>query len=252
MEKDFRLASKKFWQTVRRLREGKQGLAQAVFSRGGELLTQTEDIVGRWKEHFGELLNPAYTPSGEKAESESSGEAPPISLAEVTEVVKQFFSGKVPGVDEIRPEMLKALDIVGLAGLTRLFNVMWVVGGSTCGVADRGGGPHFQKGGPEGVLQLSRRSQCSVSPGKFIPRCWKGGSGRLSNLKFRRSNVASVLAVEQWTSSLPLQGCWGRGMGVIQSTCGSWTWRRLMAVSPGEYCGGYCWTQTPLHVGHES
>ena len=76
MEKDFRLASKKFWQTVRRLRKGKQGLAQAVLSRGGELLTQTEDIVGRWKEHFEELLNPANTSSGEEAESEASGEAP--------------------------------------------------------------------------------------------------------------------------------------------------------------------------------
>ncbi|KAK0140999.1 hypothetical protein N1851_021987 [Merluccius polli] len=58
MEKDFRLASRKFWQTVQRLRKGKQGLAQAVFSRGGELLTRTGDIVGRWKEHFEELLNP--------------------------------------------------------------------------------------------------------------------------------------------------------------------------------------------------
>jgi len=48
MEKDFRLASRKFWQTVRRLRKGKQGLAQAVLCRGGEQLTQTEDIVGRW------------------------------------------------------------------------------------------------------------------------------------------------------------------------------------------------------------
>jgi len=46
MEKDFPLASRKFWQTVRRLRKGKQGLAQAVLNRGGELLTQTEDIVG--------------------------------------------------------------------------------------------------------------------------------------------------------------------------------------------------------------
>ena len=107
MEKDFRLASKKFWQTVRRLRKGKQGLAQAVLSRGGELLTQTEDIVGRWKEHFEELLNPANTSSGEEAESEASGEAPPISLAEVAKVVKQLFNGKAPGVDEIRPEMLK-------------------------------------------------------------------------------------------------------------------------------------------------
>ena len=25
--------------------------------------------------------------------------------------------------------------------------------------------------------------------------------------------MASVLAVEQWTSSLPLQGCWGGGVG---------------------------------------
>jgi len=33
MEKDFRLASRMFWQTIRRLRKGKQGLAQAVLSR---------------------------------------------------------------------------------------------------------------------------------------------------------------------------------------------------------------------------
>jgi len=33
MEKGFRLASRKFWQTVRRLRKGKQGLAQAVLSQ---------------------------------------------------------------------------------------------------------------------------------------------------------------------------------------------------------------------------
>uniref|UniRef100_UPI0037E775E1 G-protein coupled receptor 4-like n=1 Tax=Semicossyphus pulcher TaxID=241346 RepID=UPI0037E775E1 len=68
LEKEFRLASKKFWQTVRRLRKGKQGLAQAVFSRDGELLTRTKDIVGRWKERFEELLNPAKTSSDEEAD----------------------------------------------------------------------------------------------------------------------------------------------------------------------------------------
>ncbi|KAK0152129.1 hypothetical protein N1851_006494 [Merluccius polli] len=47
MEKDLQLASRKFWQTVPRLRKGKQGLAQAVFSRGGELLIRPGDIVGR-------------------------------------------------------------------------------------------------------------------------------------------------------------------------------------------------------------
>lgn len=47
MEIELWLASKKFWQTVRRLRKGKQGLAQALFGRGGELLTLTGDIVGQ-------------------------------------------------------------------------------------------------------------------------------------------------------------------------------------------------------------
>ena len=51
MEKDFWLASRKFWQTVWCLRKGNQGLAQAVLSCGGEMLTQTDDIVGLWKKH---------------------------------------------------------------------------------------------------------------------------------------------------------------------------------------------------------
>ena len=125
MEKDFRLASRKFWQTIRRLRKGKQGLPQAVLSRGGELLTRTGDIVGRWKEHFEELLNPANMSLGEGAAPEDFGVFAPISLAEVTKVVKKLLGGKAPGVDEIRPEMLKALDTVGLSWLTRLFSVAW-------------------------------------------------------------------------------------------------------------------------------
>ncbi|KAI3377728.1 hypothetical protein L3Q82_008455, partial [Scortum barcoo] len=44
MEEDYRSASKRFWQTVRRLRRGKQYSANTVYSAGGELLTSTEDI----------------------------------------------------------------------------------------------------------------------------------------------------------------------------------------------------------------
>ncbi len=79
MEKDFRLASWKYWLTVSRLRKGKQGLAQDVFSREGEL----------------------FMSSVEEAEFEDPWEASLISLAEVSEVVKKLLSGKVPGVDEI-------------------------------------------------------------------------------------------------------------------------------------------------------
>ena len=81
----------------------------------GELLASTENIVGQWKEHFQDLLNLANMSSIEEAESKNLGKDSPITLAEVARVVKKLPSCKVPGEDEIRPEMLKAVDMVGLS-----------------------------------------------------------------------------------------------------------------------------------------
>uniref|UniRef100_A0A8C6KT40 Reverse transcriptase domain-containing protein n=1 Tax=Nothobranchius furzeri TaxID=105023 RepID=A0A8C6KT40_NOTFU len=52
----------------------------------------------------------------------------PISGAEVAEVVKQLHSGGAPGADEVRPGYLKAMDVVGLSWLTRLYNIAWSSG----------------------------------------------------------------------------------------------------------------------------
>ncbi|GAA6111505.1 uncharacterized protein LOC111191400, partial [Tachysurus ichikawai] len=123
MEKDYWSASKKFWQTVRRLRKGKQCPAHTVFSGSGNLLTLTGDILGRWKEYFEDLLNPTDMSSTDEALVDSS-----IPQAEVTEVVEKLLGGKAPGVDEIRPEYLKSLDVVGLSWLTRLCNIVWWLG----------------------------------------------------------------------------------------------------------------------------
>ncbi|KAK3552040.1 hypothetical protein QTP70_031577 [Hemibagrus guttatus] len=125
MEKNYQTASGKSWQTVRRLRRGKQLSANTVYSGGGELLASTGDIVGRWKEYFEDLLNPTDTPSVEETEAEDSEVDPFITQAEVTEVVQQLLGGKAPGVDEIRPEYLKSLDVVGLSWLKRLCNIAW-------------------------------------------------------------------------------------------------------------------------------
>ncbi|KAI3368412.1 hypothetical protein L3Q82_025369 [Scortum barcoo] len=94
MEEDYRSASKRFWQTVRRLRRGKQYSANTVYSAGGELLTSTGDIVGRWKKYFEDLLNPTDLPSSEEAEAGDSEVDSSITQAEVTECL---WSGK-PGV----------------------------------------------------------------------------------------------------------------------------------------------------------
>ncbi|KAK3514042.1 hypothetical protein QTP70_002494 [Hemibagrus guttatus] len=122
MEKDYRTASGKFWHTVRRLRRGRQLSANTVYSGGGELLASTVDIVGRWKEYFEDLLNPTDTPSVEEPEAKDLEVDSFITQAEV---VQQLLGGKTPGVDEIRPEYLKSLDVVGLSWLTRLCNIAW-------------------------------------------------------------------------------------------------------------------------------
>ena len=61
MEKDFWAAPKFFWKTIRHLGRGKQGSIQAVYSKDGTLLTSTEDVFGRWKEHFEDLLYPVIS-----------------------------------------------------------------------------------------------------------------------------------------------------------------------------------------------
>ncbi|KAK3550782.1 hypothetical protein QTP70_004917 [Hemibagrus guttatus] len=89
-----------------------------------------------WEE-FGEAMEKDYwTASGkfwqtvrrlrrEEPEAEDSEVDSFITQAEVTEVVQQLLGGKAPGVDEIHPEYLKSLDVVGLSWLTRLCNIAW-------------------------------------------------------------------------------------------------------------------------------
>ncbi|KAI3363612.1 hypothetical protein L3Q82_001244 [Scortum barcoo] len=67
---------------------GKQYSANTVYSAGGEMLTSTGDIVGRWKKYFEDLLNPTDLPSNEQAEAGDSEVDSSITQAEVTEVVQ--------------------------------------------------------------------------------------------------------------------------------------------------------------------
>ncbi|TWW68268.1 hypothetical protein D4764_19G0000660 [Takifugu flavidus] len=119
---------KRFWTTIRLLRKGKQCTVNTVYSGDGVLLTSTRDVVDRWKEYFEDLLNPTNMPSSEEVGPGDLGTGSRISRAEVAEVVKKLLVDKAPGVDDIRPEFLKALDVVGLSWLTRLCNIAWTSG----------------------------------------------------------------------------------------------------------------------------
>lgn len=63
--------------------------AQAMLSWQGQLVTWTGDVVGVWKEHFEDLLNPANTSSWQEAKSKDLGDFISLAKAEVTEVVKK-------------------------------------------------------------------------------------------------------------------------------------------------------------------
>ena len=98
MEKDFRVASKRFWTTIKRLRRGKQCSVSTVYSAGGELLTSTGDVVDRWKEYFEDLLNPTEAPSsGGEAGPEEPVVDSPISGVEDAEEVKKLRVAKHQG-----------------------------------------------------------------------------------------------------------------------------------------------------------
>ena len=99
----------------------RQGPCEVLLGLGRDVLTRARDIIEQWKEHFEDVLDLTCFFSIKEAESEDEA---PITLAEMAEVVKKLPTDRVPGMDETNPEMLKALDIVGLSWLTHFLNVV--------------------------------------------------------------------------------------------------------------------------------
>ena len=101
---------------------------------GGEIRTRSTwassiEYILQWrKEHFEDPINPTNTHSIEEAEPEDFGLSSLITGVEVTRAVKQLHSRSTLGLEEIRPEVLKALDVVGLSWLTSLCNIARTLG----------------------------------------------------------------------------------------------------------------------------
>ena len=123
MEANYRTATKMFWQTVRRLRNQSGGTLRVLRDKQGCILRDEDAILKRWKEHFEELLNP--TSANPPIPELHSRAMTSLDVDEVWRAIHRLKSGKAAGVDEIRPEMLKALGGEGFAWITRVFQVAW-------------------------------------------------------------------------------------------------------------------------------
>ncbi|KAK0150975.1 LINE-1 reverse transcriptase [Merluccius polli] len=128
MKNDFRTASKRFWTTIRRLRRGVAVYRQHCVWWRRCAADLDSGRCGLVEGILRRLLNPTDTPSSKAAGPGDSGVGSPISGAEVAEVVRKLLGGRAPGVDEFRPEFLKAMDVVGLSWLTGLCSIVWTSG----------------------------------------------------------------------------------------------------------------------------
>ena len=123
MENDFQTASTRFWTTIWRLRRGTQCIVNTVW----------------WRRCAADLDSGCCGRNTSKTSSIPINVGSPISGAEV---VRKLLGGRAPGVDEFRPEFLKALDVVGLSWLTRLCSISgavpldWQTGGCVPTIED--------------------------------------------------------------------------------------------------------------------
>ena len=113
--------------------------------------------------------------------------------------------------DEVRPEFLKALDVVGLSWLTRLCRITWT-SGAVCPSLPL----DWQTGVVVPLFKTGDRRVCSnyrgitllSLPGKVYSGVLERRVHRIVEPRIQEvvENVVFVQAVEQWTSSTPSAG----------------------------------------------
>ena len=98
-----------------------------VKDKNGATLTKLEEQLGRWQEHFQEVLNrpPPTNPPILEPGPTLNIEVGDITEAEVVTAIRHLKNGKAGGIDNIPPEALKFMDNISVSYLHRLLNRIW-------------------------------------------------------------------------------------------------------------------------------
>ena len=164
------LANKVFWQTNRRLHGKKSTVTNFIKDSAGNILTDENEILLRWREYFEDLLNSVKASTSDTHEVTHLGEEKVFTAAEVATAIKGLKFGKAADENKIRPEMLKALSGEGILWLTRICQVGWKFGKTPrdwqTGVII----PTFKKGDRKQCTNYREISLLSL-PGKVYAEC---------------------------------------------------------------------------------
>ena len=110
---------------------------EPVKDRNGEILTEKEKIMARWKQHFDEILNREDPNNTEETFNEINqsedrckledeiGEEDDITLEEIERAVKQMRKNKAPGLCNITAEMLQNSGVYTIRWLHRVITAVW-------------------------------------------------------------------------------------------------------------------------------
>ena len=164
------MANKVFWQTIRRLRSKKSSVTHSIKDSAGNILTDENEILSRWREYFEDLLNPVKASIRGTHEVTYLGKEEVFTAADVTAAIKRIKSGKAAGEDEIRPEVLKALTGEGILWLTRVCQVAWKYGKTPRDWQTGVISPTFKKGDRKQCTNYRVISLLSF-PGKVYAKC---------------------------------------------------------------------------------
>ena len=97
--------------------------------QNGNIITNEEDKLKRWKEHFETILNrdePRLRADIKQAEEDLEININCPSIEEVRDSIKKMKNGKSPGADRISAEMLKAEENTTPRMLTKIFERIWL------------------------------------------------------------------------------------------------------------------------------
>ena len=123
----FKKGNKVFWQTIRFLRGKRFQAAFFIKNSSGVTLKDLDAILNRRREYFSGILNPVDT-TPTQIHEEQVGEDNQLTEADVNVIIKLLKTGKALGEDDIRYEILKAMNMYGVRRLTRVCQVARRIG----------------------------------------------------------------------------------------------------------------------------
>ena len=88
LDSNYFSANKVLWQTIRRLRGKRSSITYSIKDSEGNILTNENEILSRWKEYFEDLLNPVKASTRDTHEVIHLGEDEVFTGAEVATAIK--------------------------------------------------------------------------------------------------------------------------------------------------------------------